>query len=340
MTPKARYRALAAALTPTKSDDNIRIEGRERLRTAIPGIVAEGVNNALQVHLRVDPQHFARTLDAAHLVSAPVLALAANSPFFLGRRLWDDTRVPLFTQAICGAAAPPRSRRVFLASGWTVTGAADAFAEDVRRFPAILPVLFDDDPQTHPPALHELRLHAGSIWRWNRPVYDPSGGGHVRIEFRALPTGPTVADMVANAALIVGAALAMAQRDLTAALPFPAVVANLDAAARDGLEAHLTWPGPDGGPPVERGVRDILADLIPAARAALLAAGVETADADAALAPVAGRLSRGVSGALWQSDVAGELEAVGGRAAALAGMMQRMLAFGHDGPPLSEWDVP
>lgn len=339
MTPKARYRALAAALGRRKTDDEIRIAGaHEELRTTIPGIVAEGANNALQLHLRVPPQDFARTLDAAHLVAAPVLAIAANSPFFLGRRLWDDTRIPLFTQAVSGAGAPQESRRVFLADGWD-RDAARSFAEDVARFDPLLPVLYDEDPTAVPPSLHELRLHAGSIWRWNRPVYDPTGDGHVRIEFRALPTGPTVVDMVGNAALMAGAVLALAREGSARELPFEAVRRNLARAARDGLAAKLEWPGADGRAQ-GRPVLSVLAELLPRARAALVAHAVEPADADAALAAVAARLAARTSAARWQAAAAARWEARSSRAEALVRMAQLMLHHGYDGPPVAQWELP
>ena len=63
------------------------------------------------------------------------------------------------------------------------------------------------------PALEELRLHQGTVWRWNRAVYDPASGGHLRIEMRALPAGPTVIDMLANAAFLIGLSLWLARQD-------------------------------------------------------------------------------------------------------------------------------
>lgn len=339
MTPQARYRALAAALGRRKSDDEIRIAGaHDELRTTIPGIVAEGANNALQLHLRVPPQDFARTLDAAHLVAAPVLAVAANSPFFLGHRLWDDTRIPLFTQAVSGAGASQESRRVFLAHGWD-RDAPQSFAEDVARFDPLLPVLYEEDPAAVPPSLHELRLHAGSVWRWNRPVYDPTGDGHVRIEFRALPTGPTVVDMVGNAAFMAGAVLALAQDGSARELPFDAVRRNLGRAARNGLSAELEWPTADGRPH-RRPVLSVLAELLPRARAALVAHAVAPADADHALAAVGSRLAARTSGALWQSAAAARYEGDSSRHEALVRMTQLMLHHGYDGPPVAEWELP
>ena len=341
MTPEARYRAMAAALARHKFDDYIRFAGpSDEVSVQIPGIAAEGANNALQVHLVVAPDNFARVLNASHLVCAPVLAAAANSPFFVGRRLWADSRIPIFTQAVGGASVPVAKRRVLLASDWNVDGAAEVFAENAHRFEPILPVLYDWNPADEPPQLHETRLHAGTIWRWNRPVYDPTGDGHVRIEFRALPTGPTLADMIGNSALMLGASLAYAEQDCSELLPFDDVRENLWRAAEFGLDAELQWPDPGNPAGRRRPVIDILAELLPLATDALRAAGVDDEDVATAMAPVSARLERQINGARWQVATAAALERDGSRTDALAGVVHRMADNGFDGPPLAEWSVP
>ena len=56
-----------------------------------------------------------------------------------------------------------------------------------------------------PRSSRELRLHNGTIYRWNRPVYDVvDGTPHLRVENRVLPAGPTVVDTIANAAFYFG----------------------------------------------------------------------------------------------------------------------------------------
>lgn len=340
LTSSPRYMALARGLEGIKTDDRIAIDGvAESLDVTLPGVAAEGANAALQVHLRVPPDRFAATLDAAHLVSAPAVAVAANSPFFLGRDLWDETRIPLFEQAVSGlAAARAGDSRAFLAHGWTDDGIAGVFREDVAVFPPLLPELADEDPGD-PPALAELRLHAGSVWRWNRPVYDPSGGGHVRIELRALPTGPTVTDMAANAAFLVGATLALAERPRPAGMPFAAVRANLGAAARHGLGARLAWPEGDDAV-ATRTAAEVVAGLLPSAEEALVAAGVAAEEAAAHLEVIAERLRTGATGAVWQRRAVAALEPAAGREAALRAMTLAMAAYGHDGPPVARWGIP
>jgi len=214
-----RYRALNSGLQRLRNDPfDLRIAGAEPLELASDDVSLEGAATSFQVHLRVDPAAFARTYNAVQAATAPVLAVAGNSPTFLGHRLWEETRI-----ALCKQSLDERDRRglrrrlarVAFGTGWLRGGALELFAEGVRLYQPLLPVLGDHDPsdggdQWRAPPLEELRLHQGTVWRWNRAVYDPASGGHLRIEMRALPAGPTVVDMLANAALLVGLSLWLA----------------------------------------------------------------------------------------------------------------------------------
>ena len=170
----------------------------------------EGANSSFQVHLRVNPAEFTRAYNAAQLAIAPVLAVAGNSPTFLGHRLWEETRIALCKQSIDDRdTRGPRRRlaRMAFGTGWLRDGPLELFAESVRLHQPLLPVLGagtqqDGGDRRQGPPLHELRLHQGTIWRWNRAIYDPAAGGHLRIEMRGLPAGPTVIDMMANAAFL------------------------------------------------------------------------------------------------------------------------------------------
>jgi len=209
-----RYRALNNGLRRLRHEPfQVRIDGPDPLELAADDVALEGANTSFQVHLRVDPDRFTRTYNAVQLATSPVLAVAGNSPAFLGHRLWEETRVALFKQAVDdrGAAgrASRRVSRVAFGTGWVRDGASELFEESVRLHEPVLPVLGAEHPlgrlgRGQVPALEELRLHQGTVWSWNRAVYDPAGGGHLRIEMRALPAGPTVVDMLANAAFLVG----------------------------------------------------------------------------------------------------------------------------------------
>ena len=108
------------------------------------------------------------------------LAIGANSPFFFGRELWRETRIALFEQTTDTRPEELKAQgvrpRVWFGERW-ITSIFDLFEENVRYFPALLPVVEDEDPVAvlesgGAPQLQELRLHNGTIYRWNRPIYD------------------------------------------------------------------------------------------------------------------------------------------------------------------------
>src|SRR5262249_5113520 len=251
VTDAARYRALDHALRRLRQGPfQIRIGGAEPLEVASEHVTLEGANTSFQVHLRVDPGEFTRTYNAVQLATAPVLAVAGNSPTFLGRRLWEETRIALFKQSVEDRASGGPRRgpaRAAFGTGWLRGGALELFTESVRRYEPLLPFVSHAPPgRGNPgaPGLDELRLHQGTVWRWNRAVYDPAAGGHLRIEMRALPAGPTVTDMLANAAFLIGLTLWLAAQDerWTYALPFERAGHGFYRAAQHGLAAELSWP--------------------------------------------------------------------------------------------------
>ena len=304
-------RTLGGHPPPAAPTLRIRIAGDDPLDVGCADVTFEGANTSLQIHLRVPPRDFAATYNAAQIATAPVLAASGNSPLFLGHRLWEETRVALFRQAvderIAAAEEDWRPARVSFGHGWVREGALELFAESVALHPPLLPLVGSEDPAAYVrgrgvPALEELRLHHGTVWRWNRAVFDPSAGGHLRIELRALPAGPSVVDMAANAAFLVGLTLGLAPdaRRLVTALTFGQARRNFYEAARLGLDAELLWPA--HAPPSPRPVRaaTLVLELLPVAREALLASGVDAAEVDTLLDVIAVRVARGRTGARWQ----------------------------------------
>ncbi len=349
LTDSARYRALSAAIRALRHEPfAIRIGGDDPLELRSDDVTLQGANTSFQVHLRVAPDAFARTYNAAQIAVAPVLATAGNSPFFIGHRLWEETRVALFRQSVDERVdAEPedwRPARVSFGHGWVRASAYELFAEGVALHPPLLPVCGDEDPRAavaagRVPTLHELRLHHGTIWHWNRPVYDPADGGHLRIELRALPSGPTVADMVANAAFLVGLTLALASRvdALLAALTFGQARRNFYCAARDGLAAEILWPTDTSPSPQPVTAAALATRLLPLAHAGLVGHGVDAAEADAWLDIIAARTTTGATGARWQRRTLDRLGAARPRAAAAAAMLERYLAAAATGRPVHEW---
>ena len=265
VTDAARYRALDRGLRRLhRGPFRIRIAGAEPLELTSEHVTAEGANTSFQLHLRVAPGEFTRVYNAAQLATAPVLAAAGNSPTFLGRRLWEETRIALFKQSVedRDGAGPRRGPpRAAFGTGWLRGGALELFTESVRRHEPLLPFVSDAPAGRGVPPLDELRLHQGTVWRWNRAIYDPAAGGHLRIEMRALPAGPTVTDMLANAAFLIGLTLWLAGRDerWTYAVPFERAEHGFYRAAQHGLAAELSWPAGSAD-----GVRTVpAAELVP-----------------------------------------------------------------------------
>jgi gamma-glutamyl:cysteine ligase YbdK (ATP-grasp superfamily) len=351
LTESTRYRALSAGLRRLRRTPfEMEIEGDDSLRIACDDVTFEGATTSWQVHLKVPPRAFVTTYNAAQIASAPVLAIAANSPLFLGRRLWDETRIALFRQAVDerdGAEADDwRPARVSFGHGWARRGPLELFAESVALHLPVIPIVAGEDPlealQGGVPALSELRLHQGTVWRWNRPVYDSAAGGHVRIEMRALPSGPTLTDLLANAAFLVGLTLALAPEEgrLVTALTFGQARRNFYAAARSGLDAELLWPAETAPSPRPVAATDLIARLLPRARDGLIAHGVDAPEADRLLNVIERRLARRSSGARWQRQALARLERGSSRDEAILAMLARYMEHSEGGLPVHEWPLP
>ncbi|HKP98700.1 MAG TPA: glutamate--cysteine ligase [Actinomycetes bacterium] len=347
----ARYRALNSGICRLRQEPFlIRIAGADPLELATDDIALEGANTSFQVHLKVDPDRFAACFNAAQLAIGPVLAVAGNSPTFLGHRLWEETRVALFKQALDDRDAAGRTGlracRVAFGDGWTA-GALELLEESVRLHEPVLPVLGTEHPLEQVaagrvPALEELRLHQGTVWRWNRAIYDPAGDGHVRIEMRALPSGPTVVDMLANAAFLLGLTLAMAPGadGWVPRMAFQQAHDNFYRAASVGLGAELAWPLGPGGRVRTLPAAELVPLLLPVARSGLEAAGVLPEEVDELLAVIEARAASGQTGAVWQRQTLAALAPHLGRDRALAAMLERYLDHQLDGQPVHTWSLP
>jgi gamma-glutamylcysteine synthetase len=356
ITDCPRYRALARGMSAARgSAFDISIEGEDQLLFSSRDAVAmEAANTAFQVHLSTSPDEFASLFNAALLLSAPVIAAAANSPTFLGKRLWHETRVALFKQAgddrpaalDSDTALPPR---VNFGNGWVREGAYELFLESVTLHPPLLSVCSELDHTTRSaeragqlPKLNELRLHHGTVWTWNRPVYDPDNGGSLRIELRALPAGPSHEDMLANAAFLVGAMLGIRDRmpELVSALPFLLAKQNFFRAAQYGLEAQLSWPRRSGRAPELRSASDVLLELLPIAREGLLVAGVDEDERTRYLDVFEERVRSGQTGAVWQLRALSELKSQGLRDDdALSTLLDCYIAGFDSERPVHTWSL-
>jgi gamma-glutamyl:cysteine ligase YbdK (ATP-grasp superfamily) len=345
-----RYRALSRTLRDMRGAPfAVSIKGRESLSAQCDDVALEGANASLQVHLRVEPALFTRAFNAAQLAAAPVLAACCNSPFFDAKGLWDETRIALFQQSVdTRLDARERARmpsRVSFGYGWQ-RDPSGQFAENVALHPALLPVCGDRDvaaalEQAQVPRLEELRLHHGTVWNWNRAVFDPDHGGHLRIEHRLLPSGPTLVDMLANAALTLGLTLGLSADMETVASIFPFAYAeqNLYLAARHGLSAELSWPSERAPSPRPKKARDLVLELLPIAEAGLVRAGVAADEAHELLGVVRERVELGRTGAAVQREFVDRHEAEHGtgRKDALRALVEWYLDWSQRDVPIHRW---
>jgi hypothetical protein len=319
----------------------------ERLLSYAESILPEAACTSVQLHLQVAPDDFAAHWNAAQCLAGVQVAIAANSPFLLGKALWHETRIPLFLQATDTRPEELKNQgvrpRVWFGERW-ITSIFDLFEENARYFPALLPETDDEDPVAvlaagGTPALTELRLHNGTIWRWNRPVYDVVDGvPHLRVENRVLPAGPTVLDTLANAAFFYGAqrALIGQERPLWTQMSFQAAEENLYSGSRHGMGAQLYWPGIGWIPPDEL----VLRRLLPMAHEGLRACGVSDRARERYLGVIEGRCLARRTGSSWQRDTVALLEQRGAdRATALSCMLKRYVELMHGGEPVHTWPV-
>jgi hypothetical protein len=344
VTDSARYRALDRGLRRLRHGPiRIRIAGEEPLELTSEHIALEGANTSFQVHLRVPPPDFTRVYNAVQLATVPALAVAGNSATFLGHLLWEETRIALFKQSVEdreGNGPRRRPSRTAFGAGWLRDGAVELFAQSVRLHEPLLPHITCGEGD--PPPLDELRLHHGTVWRWNRAIYDPAAGGHLRIEMRALPAGPTVTDMLANAAFLVGLALWLADRDQrwTYALSFERAEHGFYRAAQYGLAAELSWPAGRGYQVKTLPAASLVTELLPAARQGLIGAGVAAAEADRLLAVIGARAATGQTGAAWQRAALTAASRHLPRELALTAMFQQYLSRAATGHPVHTWSPP
>ncbi|MFE5755458.1 glutamate--cysteine ligase [Streptomyces massasporeus] len=344
-----RYRLLNEQIFAARGEDlRIKVDGVERLSTYADTITPEAACTSTQFHLQVDPKEFPHYWNAAQAIAGVQIALAANSPYLFGKELWRETRIPLFEQATDTRPEEIKAQgvrpRVWFGERW-ITSVFDLFEENVRYFPALLPLCEDEDPQKEldsggVPQLGELTLHNGTIYRWNRPIYAVTDSGpHLRIENRVLPAGPTVADIIANGAFYYGLTRALVDEDrpVWTRMSFSVAEENLHTAARDGIDARLYWPGVGEVPVTEL----VLRRLLPLAHKGLELTGMDAAWREPLLGIIEQRCVTARNGALWQAEMVHHLEKAGisDRREALRQMTRTYMDYMHMNAPAHTWPV-
>ena len=348
ITPHARYLELNRALTELRGGPfSIHIKGLDELQIEHDNLMMESCNTSFQIHFQVGPREFANAYNVAQAITAPVLAAAVNSPILFGKRLWQETRLALFQHS-----ADERSRaqllrsqptRVGFGERWLKSSVIELLHDQISRFRPIMIQLPDESSlQTlargDVPSLSSLFLHNGTVWPWNRACYGVQDGvAHLRIENRALPAGPTIADEIANAAFFVGLMLALPEEygDISRLMSFDDAKANFFAAARYDLHTQLTWVG---GKSISAAflIRD---HLLPLARQGLQQANVDASDISNYLEIIDERVRTRQTGARWVLQSLAAMQNLEPKDMRLNELTARMLRNQKEGKPVHEWKI-
>jgi len=347
MVPSPRYQALNRAMTAARGESyDFLIKGLDELNVKHDSVMVEACNASFQVHLQVDPDDFARLYNVSQMLAAPVLAVATNSPMLFGRRLWNETRIALFEQSVdtrpTGHHLRESTSRVSSGSRWAKASVLEIFKEDVVRFRPLVGTDLDENPletlaRGEIPELKALRLHNGTIYRWNRACYGiHQGRPHLRIELRVLPSGPSIVDEVANAAFWLGLMSEMGAIgcDPAQSLEFEHAQANLDAAAREGLGARFIWL--DGKEVQAQPL--VLDHLLPMAEAGLLRAGILEEDAKKYLGIIERRVWTKRTGSRWMLTSLAQMKGSGTLGAKLNVLVAATISRQRTGRAVHEWE--
>jgi CBS domain-containing protein len=348
MVPTARYHALNDAMVALKGDDfQFTINGIDQLIVKHDNVMLEACNTSFQIHFQVGPDDFARLYNIAQAVTGPLLAAAVNSPILLGKRLWHESRIAVFENSVDTRSEVQQARglkpRVHFGDHWINESVTEIFKEDIARFRVVLTTDTEKDPmemleQGVVPSLNALRLHNGTVYRWNRPCYGVHNNTpHLRIENRVIPSGPTIIDEMANAAFFFGMMSGMASKyaDIRDHLRFDDVKSNFLAAARDGIRAQMNWFDDAYLPAKDL----ILGELIPLAREGLKESGIDGNDIERYLGVIEDRISIRRTGSRWALESMENMKDQGTGDQRLRCLTKSMVEQQTTGAPISEWTL-
>ena len=303
----------------------------------------EGAANSLQIRLSVEEPLSAAFYNAAQLVSFIMVGACANSPFLMGRRLWEETRVPLFEQIMYERYVGKNADTLQFGRR-----CGDVFGHDYLKgsildlfgvncgMSAVLPTVHD----TPVAAMTHLILHNRDILRWNRPImeFDEDKNPSLYIESRVTPAGPTTIDMTANVAFFVGLVYYF-HRDFLEEhediakknMPLSNVRRNFYRAARDGFSAEIFWLGKSIN------LREfILKWAMQYAFEGLQLAGIAHEEAKFWLRIINQRTQRGQNGSVWQRRY---VAVNGGDEQGMRDMVRAYRDKQEEGDPVHTWKL-
>jgi len=333
MSPLNRYAALNEQVLLKRGGEPIHVDivGRQHLTIDQNDVMLESATTSFQIHMQVPQSQAARYLNASMILSAPLVAVSANSPYLFGYDLWDETRIPIFEQSVASGGfshvAHGPLKRITFGNDYVRESLWECFEENLQHYPVLLPHDFKQPVEK----MAHLQLHNGTIWRWNRPLIGfTKGVPHLRIEQRVIPAGPSMVDMVANMAFYYGLVESLAHQDKQPEmlLEFALARDNFYKAAKYGLNAHVQWL--DGNNVAVDKL--VLEQLLELSWQGLERLGIQRAEIQQYLGVIEQRVSTGQTGTAWQREF------VARHGHDMHQLLQAYRERQYGGQPVHEWD--
>ena len=347
MTPLTRYQLLNDAIKNIRKNDiELHIKGVDEVNLHHDTIMYEGCNTSFQSHLQIDPDDFRDSYNWAQAIAGPILSICTNSPMLMGRELWEESRIAIFTQSVDTRSSTfilnEKEPRVGFGNEWASGTAADFFKESIVRFRSLISADYGTDSiaeldQGKIPKLKALSLHNGTVYRWNRLCYGTTDGApHLRIENRYLPSGPSTQDEIANMMFWVGVMRGRPAKlnEIHTKMDFKDAKSNFFNAARYGMAAQFYW----GGKLISS--QDLLADhLLPMAFRGLYSMNVAPEDAEHYLSIIENRI-RSTNGSRWMVNAYRKLQQEHKKPDALKILTATIYQRQQKGYAIDAWQLP
>lgn len=221
----------------------ILFHGEDEISLQKDDVMLEALGTSLQIHLQIPFDQAVEYYHAALLASVVLVGFGANSPLVLGKRAWHESRIAIFEQSVDTRDKQRRDHgdetRVHFAHGY-IDSWLDLFEQN-----KMFKIIFADVKNKPESDLHHFNLHNGTIWRWIRPILDSDKDGKhtLRLELRALPSGPTLIDTQVNIWFFIGLiqGLVKSKVDLKQ-IPFETLKDDFYSVAKTGLDTEFHEP--------------------------------------------------------------------------------------------------
>lgn len=302
LTPKERYHQIDANMAYHRENEDIqiRLSGVESLNFNPQSLAVNGLLSSLHIHSRVGLSESVKRYNVSQFLIAPVLAASVNSPFIYSRNLWQESRIPMFEQVmnLHTSSNPEGFPCCFFGRDYLQSSFFELFEQNNSEIPRLSPMIDTAKPQEE---MYHVRMQNSVVYRWNRPIveFDDQGNLHLRIEYRSLPSGPTLSDMIANAIFLIGLVNFYTHEPLVPEeiVPFAYARDNFYLAALKGMDSKLYWRGK------EVDVQSLLLEqLIPQAKIGMERMDLDPYEISHYLHIIKDRVKKRATGSRWQED--------------------------------------